>query len=1251
MSIGLVKWFDDLRGFGVLGTPDLGDVFFHKNNILFKDQEIDSKDPLVFTLKRDDRKQRNTGVNVRKPDSFDDFFSLMIYLGNSDLIPVEVKVLTRDYRKNTYVKKETRTYSLLSVVFQKVFLGKEVSETVAVITSFYHDRLDRKFFLEFAEFLFHNVPLVFNQQKSNEILRELSEVFKNSIDSDTLFSIWKKKKFAFIGIEENKEYEIPREILEGKSGLLNVEELDRIKHFSYGEEFTDQYISNILSDLSDKNFHQLLHCYQLSTLLEEPEKSQFEKTLGGFLFNRTLIEFSAVVQSQTEICNDDDFLEFSKIFNKLPEQLSDVQRDEIQTGLLKLVESKICDQYKPILWVRGFYPDTSFEIIKNYFLDETASTEIKKSIIDKLGNEQSILLKSSLQDKITKRILTESQNISGLIDNDLEFDKYNNFLTDIPVDLINDFSEIKTEVHKIIISKSTEDYTPQLWRKGILPSISEEMKIKFFLDESTGSADRVFILAALDQKDEIKFFMAFLKQWGVEETFSLLKKFSAEKYDLDGEAFDFENLFDKKYWHGEEASTLVHAVLDQIADNKNDDEKLDLFRKGLIGSLPEHIILKNLADFSLPDLKKILISGKENQNFILKILVDTPGGLNMPTLTSHYSLASDFLEPAYFTQFDREFYSKLDDETYFQLWEKGVGKIIPENSINDLLSDNLENYTKIDEWVSNGIVTHTWSIDYLWFFLEKHEPVKNRIIFAKTVNHIRYLSKRDSGAVSRIIGYNNSFYNLILWFLEKEEHLDFHTLKDSFIYFAPRDQVKIVKRLFYLKATGRLELNVNNLNELTRFDLDLYKLNRDLNPDVPVDISTDIIIKALISFQSTGKFLVESEILSYVLSDMVYLDKTRFQLKDYFANCEGRMKFTFDWNTARREIHHKKENDLTFFEVNFPYSSSLVDAVKTIPGRSYNADNKNWRVPGDKATEVLAFAKKHRFLVRMEGSSYANNAHLATKKRCEIPTGIKFCEGRESKAPDYTFAHRFYWCKNEPCFERCEAINTEEEWEKYTLHDFCEILGLQTDDKNSAGDIISKGKYYQFVGLINRFNRLLARLFCQECDHMLRPYENSHFAAHAVVRFCCENDQCSKKRQVIYLNHCLNGKCGCIIDSRESKECENGLYICPNCGGCCSHEMLSRRLSSLKLTGAYIHPNLEFLVAEKKGHSERAEYFCYKCQKRTEETTLDVFYCPDCKVKYDTTPYKLKRPNKNLRQDINSLGSGSPGLENDDLPF
>jgi len=452
----------------------------------------------------------------------------------------------------------------------------------------------------------------------------------------------------------------------------------------------------------------------------------------------------------------------------------------------------------------------------------------------------------------------------------------------------------------------------------------------------------------------------------------------------------------------------------------------------------------------------------------------------------------------------------------------------------------------------------------------------------------------------------------------------------------------------------------------------------NFNPDIFVDISTDVVIKALMTYKEKQRFSIEGELLATVLND-IGRDKTRrFKLSNYFEKCEGRLITDFprcNWDTEGEIKKIYWGDNQFYYAITFPLMEKwgynedrwgnrydrfekkprfdeLKEAVKMLPGRKWNAEKEHWGVPSNYENQVLEFAEKYRFCLEFEGKKYEYNTHLARFHReKEPPLGISFCEGRLANKPDSLFKNEFWWCRGEKCFNKCETIHTTEEWEKYTLLDFCEILCFNTDETNRMGDFIPKGHYYQFICLINRFNRLLEKIYCFDCKHILYPVDTSHFAAYAVVRFHCINENCSNNDD-IYLNHCLNGKCNNIIDSRVSKKCDNGLFICDNeeCGCCCSHDMLSRRLTNLEATGGYIHDNLQKCVKEKLGHLERGEHFCYKCGAKMKETSNEIFQCPNCNVKYNTTKNNFKRPHIHLRQTVTANNNDSY-RSNDDCDF
>jgi hypothetical protein len=227
-----------------------------------------------------------------------------------------------------------------------------------------------------------------------------------------------------------------------------------------------------------------------------------------------------------------------------------------------------------------------------------------------------------------------------------------------------------------------------------------------------------------------------------------------------------------------------------------------------------------------------------------------------------------------------------------------------------------------------------------------------------------------------------------------------------------------------------------------------------------------------------------------------------------------------------------------------------------------------------------------------EGKSYVSvdtvedeKVHFSIVRSNNIPSGVKFCEGRKSKDLDNNYNLPFWWCRNSKCFNPCHAEHNVSDWKNYTLRDFLRILNIQYDEES----------YDTFLGWVNRINTLLSRLNCRGCGKILKPNNQTNYSFYRVNSFKCDNENCNHK-EIVYLNHCLNGKCKYLIDSRDSVKCENGMYICsnPECGDCCSTEVFASRIQSLKLNGQPVPSKLQYLVDNNLGHKGRIS-FCYKC--------------------------------------------------------
>lgn len=438
-----------------------------------------------------------------------------------------------------------------------------------------------------------------------------------------------------------------------------------------------------------------------------------------------------------------------------------------------------------------------------------------------------------------------------------------------------------------------------------------------------------------------------------------------------------------------------------------------------------------------------------------------------------------------------------------------------------------------------------------------------------------------------------------------------------------------------LAEKKKLKLTVHMLDSLTRVDADMFKLIAKEQPTIPIDLSSEIVIKALQSLACKGKFTTDAEVSAVIFNNSKYCKTYNFHIGKYFDICQGRMGIKSEWIQPLGKVT-KNGNYFniaiyptlmeTAYSKNHGYYErgyrngafqEMVATVKQIPGRRWNSNDSVWEVPEAEKDAVYHFALKYR--VEISGEQ---NYHLKKVKedKGSAPRGIRYCEGRIAPTKDRYSGKDFYWCRNSKCFRNCVAEHNSTQWKDYTLLDFCKILGLNTDYDGKDG-IWVNGKYLIFSSIINRANSILEHLKCRVCGEMLEPATVSNYLAHVVTSFKCTNKNCSRFDHSIYISKCFNWKCNGIIDGRDSKCCPNGWFICPECGSCCSNRIFQQRINHRRELGLPRSLYLERMINEQRGHLEKPKYFCSKCGEEMQLAGDNLYKCPLCGIEYDRKKY------------------------------
>lgn len=399
-----------------------------------------------------------------------------------------------------------------------------------------------------------------------------------------------------------------------------------------------------------------------------------------------------------------------------------------------------------------------------------------------------------------------------------------------------------------------------------------------------------------------------------------------------------------------------------------------------------------------------------------------------------------------------------------------------------------------------------------------------------------------------------SFPKLVtLWYYDYINTIDLYQALEFLQTFDDKNQFIFLQKIFSLIHLKKSLISAELFNKFE---------NLASNPSINLNVR--IALYVLNSLKLNNQFIQDKTIFELVSQRLNENLNELIEIDELLDKCGGRTWKAFSYDSDNREEWYVNIGGHEF---------PVDDNVISINNKSYSLIKENKSVCINGIYYNFKWVKKR------------NVFHT---ENYGIPDGLTFCDAVKSQF-DENLKSNFYWCCNSKCYSPCQKNYNPFQWEKYTLRDFIIILGIPFDN-----DL-----YYRFVSVVNRVNRLLEKLKCNSCNKLMRDAATSEFAFYRVNTFHCTDSNCSEFHKTVYLTHCLNWRCLNIIDTRVSKACSNGWYICDKCNNCCSQEKIDMRYQNL-LTNAAFNPNnprhqkLKFQVDNKLGHLERNEVYNYK---------------------------------------------------------
>ncbi len=461
---------------------------------------------------------------------------------------------------------------------------------------------------------------------------------------------------------------------------------------------------------------------------------------------------------------------------------------------------------------------------------------------------------------------------------------------------------------------------------------------------------------------------------------------------------------------------------------------------------------------------------------------------------------------------------------------------------------------------------------------------------------------------------------ILLWAVHFQSSGSLALLPDIFYLFPPYVQIRVVKRLFNAIAVGQFSRTADGLYEAIGghkhqvcFPLEIVFAYLKLREKEPTaELNNNLMLQLLDGREDHGEWI---------------------GIRQFLAKCEGRVytqnnigkQSSWRGDFSNGYISNGKNGNIIVFVPNKmindrnelqQYNNKYYAAVNELISITFNMSEYTKEETPDGVYYIFDESKEMELYTL---SRYYNFRYKGVNRDIVFQTKDVedvFCECRMSyKVDDYN-GIPFYWCANKPCFCHPIRYHLSSEWESYTLLDFMRILDIPVDYTDRYGQTVRFGYFIIVSGYFKSFAKFYEHLKCRLCGKLMRPADISNFAGRAVNEFKCTTPDCKGKGSIIYLNHCFNKpKCNATIDSRDSKTCPNGQYICPECGGCCSTENFRNRLSYLNKNGGAISSWLINFVEHNLGHWEKGERFCFKCGSPMQNCG-GIYVCNNCKIEY-----------------------------------
>ncbi|OBQ52799.1 cold shock domain-containing protein [Tamlana sp. s12] len=1129
--IGIIKWFDQLKGFGVIVNHENKEFFIHKSNILDSPDKILKATSFVFEEGSKKKGKSSPAVNCTIPKTQNDFNLAMELIGKPRTVGIEVKIIGKSSWGNSYTKRELGKYDILNYFLYKVLKDKSKSDIIdffrdafnenitgwgiSEITDFYRVTKNRINALKLEPEGTENKTERFTgmNEGNYKVIKHLIDYYNANISSKISVQLWKSGDLDYsenskLNIDQGfylkKDLPFDQNYLVEHISLLNAADFKNISKYNIRDEVNLKLINSFFSDIIS-NIETLKEKVEVYNILDSSQREELFKMIltnitSGLLFD---------VWSNKRLFVD---YETKKLRLYFPDSADYFIDEKI---LFENCSSIGFDLIKRIKTLNGESTKQIFSILK---------LKVERKLIDTenlIENIKAIkLLKGSEQNIILQLIFPQlvDEQISLLIENNfLQFSEKQCALLNFSLDIDDN---TKTRFINVIAG----DYKIEIRKRLRLLKILSEDALKSFSVKYIKEFNDAEKLIFTSFCDDLNVFIAICNNWLFENVYltrKLLVYGGKNNFSL-SERFQAKLLGQFK-----------------IFSNK---AKLEILRYYLHD--PFICLCIESFDFSFPDEVEMLFTlidpGVNYKEEIIEVFDNQKNNISILDL---FALSKLFKK--YNLYFDNS-----DLEIRFQQTLKSEELIGLVDFLAKLKGEDFK-------------LTETQIVNYINCKLPENDALCLNIIPLVISSNLlisilnKCTSLVDSSKHLNSLSNNKIFKNLseefikehLMNYLEKEpiKILDLALIhfKNLYVYFA--DRILLNNKVFIgfhsLLLKKSKEINAvfdekdNDLNILTR------SFNDPLN-ECNIAKLQDLFVRHKYAFQSDfikfNAYLVyknHQSVLKFkkILSSYEFTELSALLINSFILYpVKSRSELMSLMNRILKEHFNLLTKNIVTIDT-YINIYSIRNLVKKCNGRKKYSGINFWQ--SGQASRF--YTKGYHFLISGESEDI-------------------YCEGRFWKSQHFYNSetnkpteelYDFYWCKNAVCAGVNDKIEFGNEYENWTLIELNELFNINLD----------RLAFIYLAGWLNRMQTIFDRLICMECCQYLRPknYKPHLLGYYAVPLFCCVNDKCQSFNKPIRFTHCRG--CGKILDSRECKVCSTCKWLicddktCNKCGCGANH--------------------------------------------------------------------------------------------------